>query len=66
MRWQAWWASWRSDRRRWALLLAALALVATFADPGLNLPRPLFEHVVAIDITQSMNVTDQRLGGAAV
>ena len=66
MHWRAWLSDWRSDRRRWALLLAALALAATFAQPGVNLPRPLFEHVVAIDITQSMNVTDQRLGGAAV
>jgi mxaL protein len=65
-RWRGWLADWRDDRRRWALLLAALALAATFARPGMNLPRPLFEHVVAIDITQSMNVTDMRLGGAAI
>jgi mxaL protein len=50
----------------WALALAALALAATFLQPGMNLPRPLFEHVVVIDITQSMNVADQRVDGAAV
>ena len=66
MRWPAWLADWRADPTRWALALAALALVATFAQPGVQLPRPLFEHVVAIDITQSMNVTDQRLAGAPV
>lgn len=65
-RWPAWLADWRADPARWALLLAALALGATFAQPGLQMPRPLFEHVVAIDITQSMNVTDQRLAGAPV
>lgn len=55
---------WRADRRRWVLLAAALALAATFTQPSVNLPRKLFEHVVVIDITQSMNVTDQRIGGA--
>jgi mxaL protein len=50
----------------WALVLAALALAATFLQPGVNLPRPLFEHVVVIDVTQSMNVADQRLDGAAI
>lgn len=58
-------AEWRADRRRWALLLAALALAATFLQPGVNLPRELFEHVVVIDVTQSMNVADQRLNGAS-
>src|SRR5688572_18621863 len=50
----------------WALALAALALAATFLRPGMSLPRPLFEHVVVIDVTQSMNVADQRLDGAAI
>ena len=50
----------------WALALAALALAATFLHPGVDLPRPLFEHVVVIDVTQSMNVVDQRLDGAAL
>jgi mxaL protein len=59
-------ASWRADRGRWRLLLAALALAATFAQPGIDLPRPLFDHVVVIDITQSMNVLDQSVDGATV
>jgi mxaL protein len=61
---QSVWSGWRSDPGRWVLLLAALALAATFARPGMNLPRPLFEHVVVLDITQSMNVTDRQLAGA--
>lgn len=45
---------------------AALALAATFVAPGVTLPRPRFEHVVVIDVTQSMNVVDQRLDGKPV
>jgi mxaL protein len=45
------------------LAAAALALAATFANPGLRIERQLFEHVVVLDITQSMNVTDQVLDG---
>lgn len=43
--------------------LAALALAATFLDPGVRIERRLFEHVVVLDITQSMNVTDELLDG---
>jgi mxaL protein len=56
----------RRDPRRWMLALAALALAATFVHPTVNLPRKLFEHVVVIDVTQSMNVVDQRIDGAPV
>lgn len=56
-------ASWRGQRERWWLGLGALALAATFLDPGVRIERRLFEHVVVIDITQSMNVTDQTLDG---
>lgn len=55
--------SWQRDRERWLLGAAALALAATFLQPSLPLERSLFEHVVVIDITQSMNVTDQTLDG---
>ena len=54
-------ASWRGQRERWWLGLAALALAATFLDPGVRIERRLFEHVVVIDITHSMNETDQTL-----
>lgn len=53
--------SWRSERLR--LALAALLLVAAFAQPTLPWKRSLFEHVVVLDITQSMNVEDMRLDG---
>ncbi|SHN25489.1 vWA domain-containing protein [Rhizobacter sp. OV335] len=56
-------ASWRGRRDAWLLALAALALAATFLNPGLRIERRLFEHVVVLDITQSMNVTDQVLAG---
>ena len=59
-------ASWRSQRERWLLALAAVALAATFLDPGVRIERKLFEHVVVLDITQSMNVTDQTLDGKPV
>ena len=64
--WRGVLSGWRTDRRRWILLAAALALAATFAQPTVRMPRKLFEHVVVIDITQSMNVTDQRVGGTVV
>jgi mxaL protein len=60
---RAWWAAWRGDRHGWMLALAALALSATFVQPGLRLPRDLFEHVVVLDVTQSMNVADQWIAG---
>jgi mxaL protein len=40
-----------------------LALAASFLEPGLRIEQPLFEHVVVLDITQSMNVQDQELAG---
>lgn len=57
---------WRRDPGRWLLGAAALSLAATFLRPGLTLERPLFEHVVVFDVTQSMNVTDQTLAGRPV
>ncbi len=41
-----------------ALALSALALSATLWEPTWTLPRPRVEHVVAIDVTQSMDVVD--------
>ncbi|WP_199873378.1 VWA domain-containing protein [Ideonella sp. A 288] len=54
--------SWQRDRDRWLLGAAALALVASFVNPGVTVERSLFEHVVVLDVTQSMNVTDEQLG----
>lgn len=46
--------------------MAALALGLGFLHPTVPWRRSVFEQVVVIDITQSMNVQDQRLGERAV
>jgi mxaL protein len=51
---------------KWLLLAAALALMATFARPTWPLERPRFEHVIVLDVTQSMNVQDEVWQGQAV
>lgn len=43
--------------------LAALLLAATFLEPHVPLPRPRYEHLVVLDVTQSMNVPDMELDG---
>jgi len=54
--------------RRDALLLASavVALAATFLRPSMPMQRPELEVVVVLDVTQSMNVPDQQLGGKTV
>ena len=59
-------ASFRDDADRWLLAAAALALAGSFLNPGLTLQRARFEHVVVLDVTQSMNVADERLDGKPV
>jgi len=61
-----WLSFWRERRDALLLAAAALALAATFLNPGLTLGRPLFDEVVVLDITQSMNVTDRVLDGKPV
>jgi mxaL protein len=51
---------------KWLLLAAALALLATFARPTWTVERPRFEHVVVLDVTQSMNVQDEVWQGRPV
>jgi mxaL protein len=48
---------------KWLLLAAAVALLATFARPTWTLQRARFEHVVVLDVTQSMNVEDEQWQG---
>lgn len=43
--------------------LAALLLLIAFANPTLPWKRSLYEHVVVLDVTQSMNVEDTSLDG---
>lgn len=59
-------ALWRHERDRCLLAAAALALAASFLNPGLQLEQSLVAQVVVLDITQSMNVTDQQLAGQPV
>lgn len=56
---------WR-DPSLWSLGLAALALLACFVPPAWTWQRSRFEHVVVLDVTQSMNVADQLLDGRPV
>lgn len=42
---------------------AALALGACFVDPRIEVERSLFEHVIVLDVTQSMNVQDEQVEG---
>jgi mxaL protein len=51
---------------RAATAAAALLLGAAFVAPKLPLPQRLFDHVVVLDVTQSMNVVDARAGGRVV
>ena len=59
-------ASLHEHADRWLLVGAALALAGSFLNPGVSLMRPRFEHVVVLDVTQSMNVSDARLDGKSV
>ena len=59
-------ASWRTRRERWLLVGAALALGLGFLRPTVAWQRAVFAQVVVVDITQSMDVQDQRLGGKPV
>ena len=64
--WQWLRASWRQQHDRWLLAGAGLALAGCFLNPGLTMQRSLFEHVIVIDVTQSMNVTDMRIDAKPV
>ena len=56
----------RHHRDRWLIGAAATALAGTFLHPGVTLQHSVFEQVVVLDITQSMNVTDVQLDGQPV
>lgn len=51
---------------RWLLGAAALVLLASFLHPHWRTERALFNHVIVIDVTQSMNVQDVQLNGQPV
>lgn len=64
--WRRWWQEGTRDRGRLSLALAALLLAIGFLQPKLPWKRSLFEHVVVIDVTQSMNVQDELIDGKPV
>jgi mxaL protein len=59
-------ASWRAHADRWLLAGAALALAGCLLDPTWPVERARFDHVIVLDITQSMDVQDELLGGKPV
>ena len=56
-------SAWQRHAERCLLALAALALGASLLRPGAVIERARFEHVVVLDITQSMNVQDEAVDG---
>ncbi|MES2991278.1 MAG: vWA domain-containing protein [Pseudomonadota bacterium] len=56
-------ASWRGNGGRWVLGAAAVALAACLLRPGWPVERARFDHVIVLDITQSMDVQDESLDG---
>ena len=59
-------ASWRTHAERWLLAGAAVALAACLLRPGWPVERARFDHVIVLDITQSMDVQDESLNGKPV
>ena len=59
-------ASWRTHAERWLLAGAATALAACLLKPGWPVERARFDHVIVLDITQSMDVQDESLDGRPV
>lgn len=58
--------SWRAYADRWLLAGAALALAACLLRPEWPVERARFDHVIVLDITQSMDVQDELLDGKPV
>ena len=56
-------AAWRANTDRGLLAAAALLLALSFLHTSLPMQRALFDHVIVLDITQSMNVRDVLLDG---
>ncbi len=48
---------------RGLLLSAVVCLAVAATDPGMTLKRPVYDAVVVLDVSQSMNVADYRIDG---
>ena len=59
-------ASWRAHADRWLLVGAALALAGCLLRPEWPVERDRFDHVIVLDITQSMDVQDEAVDGKPV
>ena len=59
-------AAWRTHAERCLLAGAAAALVVCLLNPSWSVERARFDHVVVLDITQSMDVQDETLDGKPV
>lgn len=55
-----------ATRQNLPFAAAALLLAAAVALPPVTLQRPTYQYLIAFDVTQSMDVDDQTLDGAAV
>ncbi|WP_119629000.1 VWA domain-containing protein [Methylocaldum marinum] len=51
------------DPRFVCLVLALLSVATALFHPTLELSRPVYDHIVIVDITRSMNVADYRIKG---
>lgn len=51
------------DLRFICLVLALLSVAAALFHPTVELSRPVYDHIVVVDITRSMNVADYRIEG---
>jgi mxaL protein len=58
-------SGWRRlpGRRTWITALIAACLVGAFLEPSFVLPRPTYDYIITLDITQSMNTRDVVLDG---
>jgi mxaL protein len=56
----------RDHRDRWLLAAAAASLALSLLSPTLPMTRARFEQIVVLDVTQSMNVTDEAIAGRPV
>lgn len=50
----------------WLLLIAALILLGSLFKPHMQMPKPVYNWLIVLDITQSMNVRDYKVDASSV